>query len=402
MEIKKVISKLIVCLLMIIITFNLIQRPRVYADATDIADRVDVGKGVSEEGFNSMMDNGTVTVTPSGSEPEEKSIKDSMNFGKTTVKVLSLLVISIPVVAHAIMSLAVWDGHENFKLFTIGDTIAGNYDLFSVRFWDKSETGVNGSTHSIVDKIRDSVSSWYIGMRNLAAALMILIAIYIGIRMAISTVADEQARYKSMFINWIKGLLLLLSVHFIMVFIIIMSDTSLEIINSIGKTVDTGKEVEATVLETAFNSAIKTKSATALSKYNKDHPLYNAIVYLFLVIMYFKFFKLYFYRMLKVMFLVIISPIMCATYAIDKIGDNRSQAFDHFFTEFLTLVFKQPIHLLLYMVFIASADEIIKSANLLLIVFFFAMGSMEKMIERVIVRGKAALTRGLNDMKIKE
>ena len=400
MKRDKKLFKILSVVLIILIIFNISPFGKVRADATSIADRVDVGSGVSEDNYDSMMDKGTVKTEPSGSDPDVKSIKDSMSFGKTATKILSLLIIAIPVELHELMTLVASDGESSVKLYSIADTIAGNYNIFDIKFWDFNAD--TKDAQSITDSIKSSVSSWYVGMRNLSAVLMIIIALYIGMRMAISTAAEDQARYKSMFIDWFKGIILLFFIHYIMIGIVMLSDKVVDIINLVGGSVDKGREIEYNIVENTLMNALLTKGSNTLSKYSSEHPLYNAIVYLVMIIMYFKFFKLYFYRMLKVMFMVIISPIMCATYAIDKIGDNRSQAFDHFFTEFLTLVFKQPIHLLLYMVFIASAGSIIEQAELLLIVFFFAMGSMEKMVEKIIINGKSKLVRGLNEMKIKD
>ena len=48
-----------------------------------------------------------------------------------------------------------------------------------------------GGNTSIFCSIRNSVSLWYVGVRNLAAVILIIIAFYVGLRMALATVAEE-------------------------------------------------------------------------------------------------------------------------------------------------------------------------------------------------------------------
>lgn len=403
METKRKIKKILVLLLIFLITFNLILRNHVKADAADsIADRVEIG-GYDQNNWNSLQANGTVTTSPSTGQPQVKKIKDSFSLGKTATKILAIYIITLPAVAHVIMSAVVSFEQDEPKVFTVSGAISGEYNLFDIDFWELSDkySATNPSNNTITDTIKATAADWYVGTRNLAAIVMILIALYIGIRMAISTVAEEQARYKSMFYSWIKGVIYLIVLHYMMIGIIMLSDMVVEMFKKINVT-NKGAEIELTLAETTLSNACLFGGAGNMSTYGKDHPLYNAIAYLVVIIVYFKFFKLYLYRVFKVAFLVIISPLICATYAIDKIGDNRSQAFDHFFSEFIMLVLKQPVHLFLYMIFIASAGNLFDSNSLLLVVFLFAMSSMEKVIEKMILRSKAVLVRGINEMKFKD
>ena len=44
--------------------------------------------------------------------------------------------------------------------------------------------------------IRKNIAIWYYALRNLAIGILLAILIYVGIRMAISTVASDEAKYK--------------------------------------------------------------------------------------------------------------------------------------------------------------------------------------------------------------
>ena len=64
----------------------------------------------------------------------------------------------------------------------------------------------------------------------------------------------------------------------------------------------------------------------------------SAIAFCILVGITLSFLFFYIKRMLTLAFLVIISPIVTITYAIDKMGDNQSQALNKWVKEFLSLI----------------------------------------------------------------
>ena len=49
---------------------------------------------------------------------------------------------------------------------------------------------------------------------------------------------------------------------------------------------------------------------------------------------------IYIKRMLTTMFLIVVFPLVTISYAIDKIGDGKSQAFNNWFKEFVLNVFQ--------------------------------------------------------------
>jgi len=53
-----------------------------------------------------------------------------------------------------------------------------------------------------VYSFRTTIATWYYILRLLATAILLVILIYVGIRMAIASVADEKAKYKKMLFDW--------------------------------------------------------------------------------------------------------------------------------------------------------------------------------------------------------
>lgn len=71
-------------------------------------------------------------------------------------------------------------------------------------------------TNSPVTIMQEIISKMYYSFFILAGAVFIIAAMVIGIKLAISTIASEKAQYKEALTNWIIGIVLLFSVHFLM------------------------------------------------------------------------------------------------------------------------------------------------------------------------------------------
>lgn len=92
-------------------------------------------------------------------------------------------------------------------------------------FKEETNTGtlINSRMNSI-DILRPAISNVYKYLRNLAIVVMMLVLMYIGIRIIISSAATEQSKYKQMLIDWVVGLCLLFVMHYIMSFIMNVTD----------------------------------------------------------------------------------------------------------------------------------------------------------------------------------
>ena len=115
-----------------------------------------------------------------------------------------------------------------------------------------------------------------------------------------------------------------------------------------------------------------------------------------------KFLWLYSKRLLMVGFLILISPLITITYPIDKAGDGRAQAFSTWMKEFLLNVLIQPLHALLYLIFILSANAIASESIIVAVALLFAMGQAERMVKVIFnMKGSASL-RGIDKFMKKE
>ena len=71
---------------------------------------------------------------------------------------------------------------------------------------------------STAKTLQPIISKWYKTFRNIAIVALLSILVYIGIRITLSSVANDKAKYKQMLVDWIVALCLVFLMHYIMAF----------------------------------------------------------------------------------------------------------------------------------------------------------------------------------------
>ena len=95
---------------------------------------------------------------------------------------------AIRLVIGGIASIA--GGEFNLNI-SPNDILFDKLEITDVNFFNFDNSLSDG-----VLTIRKNIAIWYYALRNLAIGILLAILIYVGIRMAISTVASEEAKYK--------------------------------------------------------------------------------------------------------------------------------------------------------------------------------------------------------------
>lgn len=114
-----------------------------------------------------------------------------------------------------------------------------------------------------------------------------------------------------------------------------------------------------------------------------------AILYVLLVVETCMFLYIYIKRVFKLAFYTMIAPLIAFMYPIDKLGDGKAQAFNTWFKEYLFSVLIQPLHLLLYTVFIYAASELVRTNMIYAIGAFAYMIAAEKFFKKIFGFDKA-------------
>ncbi len=347
-----------------------------------------------ETGFNQIL-GGEATVTSNGDssniQSEVVGIGSTENEEKTTAggfASLGTLILGtinklLGAVATGGANLA--DDSEISEYFTIQNLLTNKYPIFNINMFENTPSG---ELSDLSNTIKSSVSIWYTAIRNLSAIGCAIILIYVGIRLAIASNAEDMAKYKKMLISWIVGVLLLFLIHYIVLIMIRISNLFVDFI---------ARAIEGDAGTTNMEES-QLKGIPITSRENISWG--SGIIYLILdcVLVFYeiKFFIMYLFRVLRIFIMTIISPLICITYPIDTIGDGRAQAFNKWFRLIMTDIFIQPIHLIIYVVFIYSAGEIAKTAPILGIVFIIALDNAERIVRSALkIKGK-----GLRDIKL--
>ena len=296
-----------------------------------------------------------------------RQARTNQTSGEVIANILSAIT---DIVCFTIISTISRVSADNFLdsyTFSIYDTVQNKIQLFDANYLLDS-----GNTNVIHNKIKDQVQIRYLTIRNLASILSLVMLIYIGIRMALSTLSEDKARYKKMLSGWIQSFILIFVMHYLILFSMVLAKNMVNIISSIKVSGVFGAQGEYDIISNSFESIV--------TKYGWD-ILPQTILFVALTYYQCKFFTLYLKRAISVAFLIIISPLITVTYSIDKAGDGRAQAFGAWIKEFEVNMFIQPLHALLYLIFIASAGTVASKAPLLYVVFFMALGRGEKVIK---------------------
>lgn len=295
--------------------------------------------------------------------PEEES--NIINYGKYEVQEKNNIVLSLSEIIDKILGFMMlvpkvviigWSGIiQNLFLTDLVELITGvpnsgtitvekivfnEVPLLDINFFNlKTAGGEVLQEDTVLYILRDSVSSWYGIFRMISIVLMLVILAYIAIRMAIASVGQEKAKYKKMFFDWLLGFVILFLIHYIM---IILIELSQELINFIKTNVMFEESLYEQILLRAYDMRITI-------------GLPATLMYIMLIIATVIYFLAYLKRFFTIFILTIFAPIVAISYALDRIKDGKSQAFNAWFREYTFNVLMQVMHAVIYVVFVSTS-----------------------------------------------
>ena len=82
-------------------------------------------------------------------------------------------------------------------------------------------------------------------------------------------------------------------------------------------------------------------------------------------------------------FFTMIAPLIALTYPIDKIKDGKAQAFSIWLREYIFNALLQPMHLLLYVIFVSSASSLVDKNPLYAVVAIGFLVPAEKFFRKM-------------------
>ena len=252
---------------------------------------------------------------------------------------------------------------------------------------EAAESAASRSSNDGVS-LRETISSWYKSFRNIAVVGLLSVLVYLAIRILISSTATDKAKYKESLRDWFVALCLVFVIHLIMSGILLLTNS----INSLfSDSIDNGIIVQAKHSNEGENAGEPFKFRTnliGLARFMaqadqwQDATAYT-IIYLALVIYTCMFTFMYFKRFLWMAFFTMIAPLVALTYPLDKAGDGHAQAFNLWFKEYTMNAIIQPVHLILYTVFVSSAIDLAIDNPIYAIVAIAFLVPAEKFIKKM-------------------
>lgn len=260
---------------------------------------------------------------------------------------IKIVAFSFIIGEFVVTTIAAADGADS-KFVTPFDIFFNKIEITSVDFFQAADSS------KAIGLFRGEIAEWYYNIRLIALAALAVIGVYVGIRMAISTLAEDKAKYSKMLTDFVMSIGLLFVMQYIILFIIELNNAIVKVLEAALKALE-GTPIDIT--DVMWNLALNGMIGIGINS------LTSSLVYAGIIILTFCFLLAYINRMLKVGFLIIISPLITITYSIDKMKDNKSQALDTWLKELAYTILIQPFHCLIYMSYITVCLGLLNTGN---------------------------------------
>lgn len=293
---------------------------------------------------------------------------------------------------------------KNFQNKAVGQTLINEHEgALYYYYMDDSNQEVKTSDQSSAAMLRSTISSWYNALRNICLVLMLSVLVYIGIRMLLSSVASDKAKYLTMLKDWFIGISLLFLMHYIMAFSVTLVEKITEVVktaiddNAYMVVIEADKKIKEAVEEDLQQpDAIQQENGkdflywptnlmgnlrlqVQMESYGAQY-IGLCLCFLMLCLFTLYFTITYLKRVLYMAFLTMIAPMVALTYCIDKLNDGQAQGFNKWFREYIFNLLIQPMHLLLYYILVASAFSLASTNVIYSIVAIGFMIPAEKLL----------------------
>lgn len=232
------------------------------------------------------------------------------------------------------------------------------------------------------------IAKWYVALRNLVLIGLMVVLLYIGIRIVISSTAAEKAKYKEHIKDWLVAVILVIFMHYIMAFAMTVTEYITAMLDKSNERIEftlpagTAERIQKSAEEQGIDNfelttaedgtvnvytnlmgyarlmqQMESTDANGNVQFTWNYIGY-AIIYMVLVIYTVMFLIIYLKRVIYMAFLTMIAPLVALTYPIDKITDGQAQAFNMWLKDYVYNLLLQPFHLLLYTMLVGSVMDL--------------------------------------------
>lgn len=230
---------------------------------------------------------------------------------------------------------------------TIETMIFNKVGILDVNIFNlKQAGGVELGEDSVIYSLKQLVAQWYYIIRLVSIIIMLVVLLYVGLRLVLTSISEKKAVYKKVLIDWVVGFVIIFVIHYFMMVIIYLNESILNILAGIMDGTQNGVSIYETIRTKAY--ALKFTEGFV-----------GTIMYMYLVYITVKFLFVYLKRYLTINILALLGPIMGIRYALDKVGGKKtSKSLIGWMFDFTMNVFIQLVHALLYVAFMSIAYNI--------------------------------------------
>lgn len=279
--------------------------------------------------------------------------------------------------------------------------------------------GLNVQGGKSVGGLNTVINQWYAIFFRIALTGYMVILVYMGIRILLTSTAEKKAEFQRLFMDWVVGLAILFLFPYMMKYIVKINNAFVAMVDA-NKGYTVPKSAQTTPLKNGDDSvSFKGRDARVVDAENEidwstgrdymsvmgdlatqSEKLGMALAFLILTWQLMALVVHYYKRLFMLAFLIVLFPLVALSYAIDKVADGKSQALNTWIKEYILNVFVQSFHAIIY-VFICStvysASGVNESAGydfILIIIGVTFLFKGEKIIRQIFGQVSSAGTMG--------
>lgn len=304
---------------------------------------------------------------------------------------------------------------------TMDDLIFNNYPETQISFFkgDSNTTDDDGGS-SIIAALSGTINTWYSIFRKIAVVVYLILLVYMGVRIMLSSTGKNMAMYKNLFMYWCIGVAILFLYPYVMKYTIELNNTFVKLIENSKSTILGSNDTKATtaqsesvdsllVIDFDKNPFAEPSSnssdymATISSRANASKRFALSLTYLILTWQLVTLIVYYYKRVFIVALLIVIFPLVAASFAIDRIADGKSQAFNKWNKEFFLNTFIQSFHAIVYIFVCGTISVTMLSGTnatmdyVLILTGVTFMFTGEDIIKRIFSQGNSATAKSLGE-----
>lgn len=268
---------------------------------------------------------------------------------------------------------------------------AGKYSLLI----EDSSGNLVPDDSNVVYQLRKYLATIYNVLRDASIAILLVVLLYLGIRLALTTISEKKAEYKKLLLSWVTAFAIVMFIHLFMYGIFMINDSIINICEKLS--ISAGTEAIDGISEASLYEAVRTKAYA----FSLNEGIVGIIFYIIMVYLLIRYIVMYFKRVITIYILALSGSIMGIKYALDKIGGKKTSSFGKWIKEFSFNVILQSVHAIIYTILMAVALKIASTSFVGVVYSFVILNVMigaDKIFMKIFGIDKASSLADVNQL----